>query len=158
MYVNVCGKKRDDEGTTHKNPIEEKAGEGRCIRRREKKECSRKSGVTPNCMPDSDCIFHLLYPLCLSLPPSLSLLLSLLSSVPSFSIFHWYFRATHPLATYGTPVRKRGVRNVIVPLRGVSWYKTVVLFLILPFSFRSLSADNVCPEETSDRVYYASSL
>lgn len=86
--------------------------------------------------------------------PSLSLLLFLLSSVPSFSIFHWYFRATHPLATYGTPVRKRGVRNVIVPLRGVSWYKAVVLFLILPFSFQSLSAD-VCPEETTDRVYYA---
>lgn len=29
IYVNVRGeKKRDEEGTTHKNPIEEKAGRG----------------------------------------------------------------------------------------------------------------------------------
>lgn len=151
-------KKRDGEGTMHKNPMEEKAGRRRCITKRERRRNARARVVLPpNCMPDSDCIFTLcpLYPL-----PSLSLFLFLLSSVAvsSLSIFHRYFRVTHPLATYGTPVRKRGVRNVIVPLREVSWYKAVLLFLILPFSFRPLSADNVCPEETSDKVYYMSGL
>lgn len=86
---------------------------------------------------------------CLSL--SFSLVLFLLSSLLSF---HQYFRATHPLATptHGTPARKRGVRNVIAPLRRVSWYKAVLLLLILSSSSRPLPVKNVCPEETSDSV------
>lgn len=47
MYVMYVEKKRDEERTTHKNSVEEKVRRGRCIRKREKKECSRKSGVTP---------------------------------------------------------------------------------------------------------------
>jgi len=73
-----------------------------------------------------------------------SILLALLSlspllfplTVSSLSIFHRYFRATH-LATRSTPTRKRGVRNVIAPLRGVSWLSSSsFLFLTLSFSSR----------------------
>lgn len=91
---------------------------------------------------------------CLSF--SLSLVLFLLSSltVSSLPSFHQYLRATHPLATptHGTPARKRGVRNVIAPLRRVSWYKAVLLLLILlSSSSRPLPVKNVCPEGTSDQ-------
>lgn len=36
-------------------------------------------------------------------------------------LWQQYLRATHP-RDHGTPVRKRGIRNVIAPLRRVSWY------------------------------------
>lgn len=125
IYVNVRRKKRDEEETTHKNPIEEKAGREGCIREREKKECSRKSGVTPNCMPDSDCIFHPFCPLYLSLSLPSPLFCPILLHFPP--VFPSYPSAL----TYGTPVRKRGIRNVIVPLREVSC-KAVLLSLIPP--------------------------
>lgn len=73
--------------------------------------------LPPNCMPDSDCIFH-----------SLSLFCSLFfilfpfsrSSIP-FHLWQQYLRATQP-SDHGTPVRKCGIRNVIAPLRRVSRY------------------------------------
>lgn len=73
--------------------------------------------LPPNCMPDSDCIFH-----SLSSPLSLffSSSFSSRSSVP-LHLWRQYLRATHP-RDHGTPVRKRGIRNVIALLRRVSWY------------------------------------
>lgn len=92
-------------------------------------------------------------------------------------VFHQHFIPLHLSGTSiceqptpgGTPVRKRGIRNVIAPLREVSWYEEHSLVLLLrhfPFSSRPrarslslpLSTNDAHPEEASDRVYYASGL
>lgn len=134
----------------------ETAGDGGDALKGDRRRNARPRMVLPpNCMPDGDCIFYRFCPRRLSL--SLSLVLFLLSSltVSSLPSFQQYFRATHPLATptHGTPARKRGVRNVIAPLRRVSWYKAVLLLLILLSSSSRppLPVKNVRPEGTSDR-------
>lgn len=86
--------------------------------------------LPPNCMPDSDCIFHFL------LSPSRSFIPLSSANISSLSISGTSI-CEQPTPG-GTPVRKRGIRNVIAPLREVSWYEEHPL--VLSFSsatFRS---------------------
>lgn len=62
VYVDIIREEKREKrrkNDAHKNPIDEKTGRGWCTRRREEKEeCSARVVLPPNCMPDSDCIFH----------------------------------------------------------------------------------------------------
>lgn len=119
-------------------------------------------------MPDSD--FHPLLFLHSLLPTtSRSSILLSSTSISSLSISLVPVFASNSPPPGGTPVRKRGIRNVIAPLREVSWYEEHSLVLLLrhfPFSSRPrarslslpLSTNDAHPEEASDRVYYASGL
>lgn len=111
-------------------PLEEMRCTGR------EKECLR-GWCCPNCMPDSD--FHPLLFLH-SLLPTTSRSSILLSSTSISSLSHLSGTSICEQPTPGgTPVRKRGIRNVIAPLREVSWYEEHSLVLLLrhfPFSSR----------------------
>lgn len=107
-------------------------------------------------MPDSDCIFHSLASL-RAVPLFLSSSSFSTPSRISLHFWHRYLRATHPRG-HGTPVRKRGVRNVIAPLREVSWYATPPPSYPATGFHLGLSPADVHPEEALDRVYYAPGL
>lgn len=93
--------------------------------------------------------------------PSPLLFLSFSSSFSSRSfiplhLWRQYLRATHP-RDHGTPVRKRGIRNVIALLRSFLVYEAVLLLLFSTsrFHFGRPSTDDMHPEEASDSVLHA---
>lgn len=98
----ACGKKEKDDSS--RNTEREESFPGRCL--------------APNCMPESDCISS-----SFSLPFSPSLLHS-----RSSSLARWVFASSPcPPPPNSTPLRKRGIRNVIAPLREISCYDPVAI-------------------------------
>lgn len=127
---NELRRERDKGRQRKTQSLREEREKGDSSRNTEREESFPGRCLAPNCMPESDCISS-----SFSLPFSPSLFHS-----RSSSLARWVF-ASFKLSLpphNSTPLRKRGIRNVIAPLREISCYDPVAiplllsLFLLLP--------------------------